>query len=123
MGNLIEFDLSPIWEDGNVYKRRYIVKNLQIGEDVIDEYILSINGKYYMVDVSTYSITVKTVDEYESIMFTIENGCVLLAKDLENVEKLLCDIKYQISNIYNIDFNHQRDKEEWLSQDVKHLEI
>lgn len=123
MGNLIEFDLSPIWEDGNVYKRRYIVKNLQIGEDVIDEYILSINGKYYMVYVSTYSITVKTVDEYESIMFTIENGCVLLAKDLENVEKLLCDIKYQISNIYNIDLNHQRDKEEWLSQDVKHLEI
>lgn len=123
MGNLIEFDLSPIWEDGNVYKRRYIVRNLQIGEDVVDEYILSINGKYYTVDVSTYSITVKTVDEYESIMFTIENGCVLLAKDLENVEKLLCDIKYEISNIYNIDFNHQRDKEEWLSQDVKHLEI
>lgn len=123
MGNLIEFDLSPIWEDGNVYKRRYIVRNLQIGEDVIDEYILSINGKYYMADISTYSITVKSVDEYESIMFTIENGYVLLAKDLENVEKLLCDIKYQISNIYNIDFNHQKDKEEWLSQDVKHLAI
>lgn len=123
MGNLIEFDLSPTWEDGNVYKRRYIVRNLQISEDVIDEYILSINGKYYEADISTYSITVKSVDEYESIMFTIENGCVLLAKDLENVEKLLCDIKYKISNIYNIDFNHQKEKEEWLSQDVKHLAI
>lgn len=123
MGNLIEFDLSPTWEDGNVYKRRYIVRNLQISEDVIDEYILSINGKYYEADISTYSITVKSVDEYESIMLTIENGCVLLAKDLENVEKLLCDIKYKISNIYNIDFNHQKEKEEWLSQDVKHLAI
>lgn len=123
MGNLIEFDLSPTWEDGNVYKRRYIVRNLQISEDVIDEYILSINGKYYEADISTYSITVKSLDEYESIMFTIENGCVLLAKDLENVEKLLCDIKYKISNIYNIDFNHQKEKEEWLSQDVKHLAI
>lgn len=123
MGNLIKFDLRPIWEDGNVYKRRYIVKNLQIDEDILDEYILSINRKYCTVDISTYSITVKTLDEYESIVFTIENGCVLLAKDLENVEKLLCDIKYEISNIYNIDFNHQRDKEEWLSQDVKHLAI
>lgn len=123
MGNLIKFDLRPIWEDGNVYKRRYIVKNLQIDEDIVDEYILSINKKYCTVDISTYSINVKTLDEYESIVFTIENGCVLLAKDLENVEKLLCDIKYEISNIYNIDFNNQRDKEEWLSQDVKHLEI
>lgn len=123
MGNLIEFDLSPIWEDGNVYKRRYIVENLQINEDIVDEYILSINGNYCTVDVSTYSITVKTCDLHESTVFMIENGCELLAKDLENVEKLLCDIKYEISNIYNIDFNHQRDKEEWLSQDVKHLEI
>lgn len=123
MGNLIEFDLSPIWEDGNVYKRRYIVNNLQIDEDIIDEYILSINGKYCTADISTYSITVKTLDEYESIVFTIENGCVLLAKDLENVEKLLCDVKYEISNIYNIDFNNQREKEEWLSQDVKYLVI
>ena len=123
MGNLIEFDLSPIWKDGNVYKRRYIVKNLQIDEDIVDEYILSINRKYCTVDVSTYSITVKTIDEYESIVFTIENGSVILAKDLENVEKLLCDIKYEISNIYNIDFNHQKEKEEWLSQYVKHLAI
>lgn len=123
MGNLIKFDLRPIWEDGNVYKRRYIVKNLQIDEDIVDEYILSINKKYCTVDISTYSINVKTLDEYESIVFTIENGSVILAKDLENVEKLLCDIKYEISNIYNIDFNHQREKEEWLSQYVKHLAI
>lgn len=123
MGNLIEFELRPIWEDGNVYKRRYIVENLQINEDIVDEYILSINRKYCTVDVSACSIIVKTVDEYEYTIFMIKNGCELLAKDLENVEKLLCDIKYEISNIYNIDFNHQKDKEEWLSQDVKHLEI